>query len=105
MSSRKHRKQLRRIVPIQLHSVRAARIFFENEHNELLNREFSEIKSTMTIDQIKLRNWLIKTNYFGSAYGEFTSWLFGIIKLSFDLPEHKGKLRAKDLIVKRVQTK
>lgn len=104
MSSRKHRKQLRKIVPIQLHSVRAARMFFIKETVTERDKELASYEQ-LSIDEMRIAMGCMSYRYFGSAFDEFLSWTFGIIKLSFDLPERKGKLRAKDLIVKRVQTK
>ena len=76
-------------------------MFFIKEAETERDKELA-LYNNMSIAEMRIAMRCLSYRYFGSAYDEFLSWMFGIIKLSFDLPERKGKMRAKDLIVNRV---
>ena len=101
MSSKKYRKRLRKCVILQQYSSDAARIFFKRESDELYHNELSEINSDMSATEIWIRSQMAYSHYYGSGYMNWLEWHFGGIKLYFSIPERKGKIRAKDLIVRR----
>lgn len=78
-------------------------MFFIKEAEIERDKELASYNN-LSIDEMRIAMRYMSYRYFGSAYDEFMSWIFGITKLSFDFPERKGKIRANDLIVKRVQT-
>lgn len=103
MSSRKHRKHIRKMACLYLYRDQAARLFFNKESIDRYNKELSEINSDMSAQEIWIRTQNANSNYFGSGYMDWVAWAFGSIKLSFAIPGRKGKIRVNDLIVKRIK--
>ena len=104
MSSKKYRKRLRDKVIMWTHRSDAARMFFNHEHDAIYQNRLSEIDESMSATETYIRSHSAFCCWYGSAYLDWLDWLTGGIELDFIIPDRKGKIRAKDLIVKEHDT-
>lgn len=103
MSSRKERMSIRSKRFELLDKRIAARIFFKEESNKMYLKDLALISDDMTDTEKWLLSHSAWSKFFGRAYTNYLVWFTGLIKLDFIIPNRKGKIRAKDLIVSRVK--
>ena len=102
MASKRYRKALRRKRVCGLQS-KAAWLYFKDEDERMYREELAQINSdTMSCDEIMLLSRMAWRNTWGRAWSEHMSWRMGFTQLDFRCPRSHGKVRAKDLIVLRV---
>lgn len=101
MASKRYRKALRRKRVCGLQS-QAAWLYFKEEDRRMYHDELAQINSNMSCDEIMLRSKMAWQNTWGRAWNEYMSWHLGFIRLDFRCSRLRGKVRAKDLIVLRV---
>lgn len=101
MASKRYRKALRRKRVWGLHP-KAAWLYFDEEDRRMYYEELAQINSDMSYDEIMLLSRMVWQNSWGRAWNEYISWQMGFTQLDFRCPQSYGKVRAKDLIVLRV---
>lgn len=101
MASKRYRKALRCKRVWGLHP-KAAWLYFKEEDWRMYHDELAQINSDMNCDEIMLRSRIAWANMWGRAWSEYISWQMGFVRLDFRCPRSHGKVRAKDLIVLRV---
>lgn len=102
MARKKHRKALRYVRMRELWPA-AAKMFFKEEDERMYREELAQINNdTMSCNEIMLRSRMAWQHSWGRAYMNYITWQMGFIRLDFRCSRSHGKVRAKDLIVLRV---
>lgn len=102
MASKRYRKALRRKRVCGLHP-KAAWLYFKDEDERMYREELAQINSnTMSLSEIDFRMRLAWRNAWGRSWSNYLYWHTGLLRLNLRCPRSHGKVRAKDLIVLRV---
>ena len=102
MASKRYRKVLRYARIRELWPA-AAKMFFQDEDERMHREELAQINSnTMSLSEIDFRMRLAWRNAWGRSWSNYLYWHTGLLRLNFRCDRSRGKVRAKDLVVARV---